>query len=94
MTLEGDKFVEATVNKPSLQIDTLKLVEPGNPERTCQVMKIKGDKKILENKKPVDAPLLLDEEVECIEKWIASLKKIKSEKNNAPLPESKKQPVN
>ncbi len=92
LNLEDDKFVEAIVNVPSLQIDTLKLVDTKRPERSYLLMKVKGGEGIVDNRMPVEAPPLVDEEIEIIEKWIFSLKEPEAVKETIKLekPEKKK----
>lgn len=74
LNLEPDKFYDAIVDVPSLQIDSLKLVDTKSPQKSYLLMKIKGDKGIVEDRMPIDAPPLKAEEIEAIEKWIVSLK--------------------
>ena len=74
LTLEEDKFFEAIVNVNSLQVDSLKLVDTKQPEKSYLLMKVKGTEGIVDDRMPIDAPPLVDEEIEVIEKWIQSLK--------------------
>ena len=82
--------MEALIDVNSLQIDSLKLVDTKNPEKSYLLMKVRGDKGIVDQRMPVDAPPLKAEEIEVVEKWVASLKvpapdvkeKIEGEKKN------------
>jgi hypothetical protein len=74
LNLEPDKFYDAIVDVPSLQIDSLKLVDSKSPKKSYLLMKIKGEKGIVEDRMPIDAPPMKAEEIEVIEKWIVSLK--------------------
>lgn len=73
LNLETDKYFDAIVGKPSLQIDSLKLVEKGDPAKSYLYMKVAGTPGIIEQKMPVDAPALTQPEIAAIEKWIISL---------------------
>jgi len=74
LNLEPEKFYDAIVDVPSLQIDSLKLVDTKSPERSYLLMKIKGEQGIVGDRMPIDAPPLKAEEIEVIEKWIQALK--------------------
>jgi len=73
LNLEPDKFYNAIVDVPSLQIDTLKLVDTKSPEKSYLLMKIKGEKRIVGDRMPEETPPMKPEEIEVIEKWIQSL---------------------
>ncbi|UCE05949.1 MAG: hypothetical protein JSW07_20555 [bacterium] len=74
LSLEEDKFFEAIVNVTSSQVDSLNLVDTKQPGESYLLMKVKGSEGIVESKMPVDAPPLIEDEIEVIEKWIQSLK--------------------
>lgn len=74
LSLEDDKFFEAIVNVNSSQVDSLKLVDTKQPEKSYLLMKVKGSEGIVDERMPDDAPPLTEEEIEVIEKWIHSLK--------------------
>ncbi|MBN2092834.1 hypothetical protein JW964_24650 [candidate division KSB1 bacterium] len=77
LNLETDKFVAAMVDVKSLQIDSLKMVDTKAPEKSYLLMKIRGDKGIIESRMPIDAPPLKDAEVKAIEAWVKGLAKDK-----------------
>jgi len=93
LNLEADKFVAAIVDQPSLQIDSLKLVDTKTPEKSYLLMKVKGSKGIVEAKMPVDAPPLKSEEIKAIEDWIVSLQKAAPKTGKAIKSEVKKKPT-
>ena len=86
LSLEPEKFLEATVGVNSLQVDSLKLVDTKNPEKSYLLMKVKGSDGIVESIMPIDAPPLVDEEIEVIEKWINSLKVAGTDKKTLEKP--------
>ena len=90
LNLETDKFFDAIINIQSLQVDTLKLVDTKNPQKSYLLKKIKGEPGIVDSKMPVDAPPLSEEELDRIEKWINSLAVKKGEEEAIKLQESKK----
>jgi hypothetical protein len=81
LNLEPDKFYAAIVDVPSLQIDSLKLVDTKSPEKSYLLMKIKGEKGIVGDRMPEEAPPMKPEEIEVIEKWIQSLQASATGKN-------------
>jgi len=86
LNLESDKFFDAIVDVPSLQIDTLKLVDTKAPEKSYLLMKIKGDKGIVEDRMPIDAPPMKAEEIAVIEQWIFSLQASETMETKPALP--------
>ena len=87
LNLEEDKFLQALINVPSLEVETLKLVDTKNPDKSYLLMKIRGDEGIVDDRMPVDAPPLKDEEIKIIENWVLSLAEM--DKSQI-LPKSKK----
>lgn len=73
LNLEEDKFLKALLNIPSQEIPSLKLVDKENQEQSYLLMKIKGDKKIVGRRMPLDSPPLREDEIKIIEDWISSL---------------------
>ena len=90
LNLEPDKFYNATVDMPSLQVDSLKLVDTKNPEQSYLLKKVNGESGIVESRMPVDAPPLKEEEIEIIKNWIFNLAENTQKKEDVKLPESKK----
>ena len=70
LSLEGD-FAGRIVGVASEQRSDLKLVDPGNPNRSYLLMKVRGDDEIISQQMPPGAPLSA-EQVEIIRAWIAS----------------------
>lgn len=75
LNLEQRKFKKALIDKPSMQIDTLKLVDTARPEKSYLLMKINGTKGIINGRMPIDEPLT-KKEIAAIESWIKSLREI------------------
>ena len=90
LNLEPDKFLESVLNAPSQEINSLKMVDTKNPEKSYLLMKIRGDKGIKGSRMPDDAPPLKKEEIKAIEDWIFSLKEPGAEKEKAPPSEDVK----
>lgn len=88
--LEADKFVAAIVDVPSLQVDSLKLVDTKNPEKSYLLMKVKGTKGIVGDRMPEEAPPLKGEEIAAIEQWIVSLTTAPPSEGIAKVPEAEK----
>ena len=90
LNLEPDKFFNAIVDVPSLEVDSLKLVDTKNPESSYLLNKVKGETGIVGNRMPDDAPPLKEEEIEIIENWLFSLAEKTEKKEDIILPDSKK----
>ncbi len=88
--LEADKFVAATVDVPSLQIDSLKLVDTKSPEKSYLLMKVKGTKGIVGDRMPEEAPPLKAEEIAAIEQWIRSLQPSTPSEGIEKIPDAEK----
>jgi hypothetical protein len=73
LNLEADQMVKAMVNVPSIGIDSLKLVDLENPEKSYLLMKIKGSEGIVDDRMPIEAPPLPDAQIQTIEDWIMRL---------------------
>ncbi len=80
LNLERRKFKKALIDKPSMQVDTLKLVDTENPEKSYLLMKINGTKGIINGRMPIDEPLT-KKEIATIESWIKNLREISTKKN-------------
>ncbi len=70
LSLEGD-FAGRIVGIDSGQRPDFKLVDPGNPDGSYLLIKVRGDDEIVSQQMPPDAPLSA-EQVEIIRAWIAS----------------------
>ena len=70
LSLEGD-FADNIVGVASEQRSDLKLVDPGNPNKSYLLMKVRGDDEIISQQMPPGNPLSA-EQVEIIRAWIAS----------------------
>lgn len=90
LNLEADKFVAAIVDVPSLQVDSLKLVDTKNPEKSYLLMKVKGTKGIVGDRMPEEAPPLKGEEIAAIEQWIVSLTAAPPSEGIEKVPEAEK----
>ena len=70
LSLEGD-FAARIVGVDSGQRPDLKLVDPGNPDGSYLLIKVRGDDEMVSQQMPPGAPLSA-EQVEIIRAWIAS----------------------
>lgn len=73
MDLTRDHFYNATVGKQSASAPEEKIVDPGNPEGSYLIKKIKGAEGIVGMQMPMVGDKLTDEEVGTIEQWISKL---------------------
>ena len=69
LSLEGD-FAGRIVGVASEQRSDLKLVDPGNPDKSYLLLKVRGDDEIISQRMPPGSPLSA-EQVEIIRAWIA-----------------------
>ena len=69
LSLEGD-FAGRIVGVASEQRPGFKLVDPGNPNKSYLLMKVRADDEIISQQMPPGAPLSA-EQVEIIRAWIA-----------------------
>lgn len=70
LNLEVERFYDTTVDIPSIQIESLKLVDTSDPEASYLLMKIRGDEGIKQNRMPFMAPPLTDDEIQTVRLWI------------------------
>ena len=70
LSLEGD-FAAHIVGVASGQRPDFKLVDPGNPNKSYLLIKVRGDDEIVSQRMPPGNPLPA-EQVEIIRAWIAS----------------------
>ena len=70
LSLEGD-FAARIIGVASGQRPDLKLIDPGNPDGSYLLIKVRGDDEIVSQQMPPGAPLPA-EQVEIIRAWIAS----------------------
>ncbi|MDE2704152.1 MAG: hypothetical protein F4Z57_19875 [Gemmatimonadetes bacterium] len=70
LSLEGD-FASRIVGVDSGQRPDFKLVDPGNPNKSYLLIKVRGDDEIVSQQMPPGNPLPA-EQVEIIRAWIAS----------------------
>ena len=73
MNLTKDNYYQNLVNQPSLEVPDMKRVEPGHPEKSYLIQKIKGTEGIIGLQMPMTGDKLTDEEVGKIEQWIREI---------------------
>lgn len=69
LSLEGD-FAARIVGVASEQRSDFKLVDPGNPDKSYLLIKVRGDDEMISQQMPPGSPLSA-EQVEIIRAWIA-----------------------
>ena len=69
MSLEGD-FAGRIVGVASEQRSDFKLVDPGNPDKSYLLLRVRGDDEMISQQMPPGSPLSA-EQVEIIRAWIA-----------------------
>ena len=69
LSLEGD-FAARIVGVASEQRSDFKLVDPGKPDKSYLLLKVRGDDEIISQQMPPGSPLSA-EQVEIIRAWIA-----------------------
>ncbi len=70
MSLEAESVAAEIIGVTSTQLADLKRVDPGNPEGSYLLKKLRGDSDILKGQMPLDG-VLPDEQIEMIREWIA-----------------------
>lgn len=73
MNLTADQFYANTVGQPSLEKPDVKRVEPGHPEKSYLVQKIKGEEGIVGLQMPMTGDKLTEAEIATIEQWIREI---------------------
>ena len=73
LSLESPVFVKTMVGMPCAQMDTLKLVEPGRPDRSYLIMKVAGDPRIKGQRMPKGAEPLGVAQIKLLTDWVVAL---------------------
>lgn len=84
LSLESTVFVTAMVGMPCAQMDTLKLVEPGRPDRSYLIMKVAGDPRIKGKRMPKGEDPLTAEQVKILTDWVVALAPAPADSTTAP----------
>lgn len=66
---EGRTFMQI-VGVPSVEDPNLLRIEPGNPDDSYLIRKIRGDPSIVEERMPFGGPYLTQEEIDVIVQWV------------------------
>ncbi|HUF09446.1 MAG TPA: DUF5777 family beta-barrel protein [Rhodothermales bacterium] len=83
MTLTSEGFFSSTVGKPSIEMPSLNRVQPGDPEASYLVKKIRGDDDIIGLQMPFSGDKLNPEEVDAIIRWVSGLNDTDAERNDS-----------
>ena len=70
MSLEAESVAAEIIGVASTQLANLKRVDPGNPEGSYLLKKLRGDSDIVNSQMPLGS-VLSDEQIEMIREWIA-----------------------
>jgi hypothetical protein len=73
MSLEGETFIGHTVSEPSRERPELDLIDPGNPDGSYLLMKVRGHEDIVGAPMPFSGNRLSEQEIEAIENWVNAL---------------------
>jgi hypothetical protein len=73
LNLEPDKLPASVAGVSSLEKPDLKIVEPGAPEQSYLLAKVKGEAGIVGKRMPANRDPLPEEQIQQIEEWIKSL---------------------
>ena len=73
MNLGRETFVGHTVGEPSRERPDLAIVDPGNPDSSYLVMKVRGHEDIVGAPMPFTGTRLSEQEIASIEDWINAL---------------------
>ena len=86
MDLSEDQFYASLVGTPSMERPELMRVQPGEPENSYLIMKIRGGPGIVGVQMPLIGDKLSEEEIGTLEDWIRSLDTV-DEARKAAAPE-------
>ncbi len=70
LVLEAGRTFSETVNVPSSQVASFDIIEPGDPERSYMIKKLRGDADIQGLRMPRFGPFLTDEEIGQVISWV------------------------
>ena len=85
MDLTRDHFYNATVNKQSQSAPDHKIVDPGNPEGSYLLKKLRGDEGIVGMQMPMVGDKLTDAELKTIENWVVELGNVTDVEKKRPV---------
>jgi len=73
LNLEPEKFPTSAAGVLSLGMPDLKIVDPGAPEKSYLLAKVRGASGIVGKRMPMNRDPLTEEQIRRIEEWIKSL---------------------
>ena len=71
MSLESGVVAAEIINVASSQNSDLKRVDPGNPDSSYLLIKLRADEGMVSQQMPLGGGALSDEQIEMVRKWIA-----------------------
>jgi len=74
LSLEPDKILAATLDKPTAGDPARKLIDTSAPEKSYLLAKVRGDRNIGGSRMPARQPRLPESEIKLLEDWIHGLK--------------------
>lgn len=86
MSLERETFVGHTVDEPSRERPDLAIIDPGNPDSSYLLMKVRGDEDIVGAPMPFTGNRLSEREIASIEDWVNGLADVDVEALTAGAP--------
>lgn len=70
LVLEAGRTFGETVNVPSIQVASFDIIEPGDPERSYMIKKLRGAADIQGLRMPRFGPFLTDEQIGQVISWV------------------------
>ena len=71
MSLESGVVAAEIINVASSQNSDIKRVDPGNPDGSYLLIKLRADEDMVSQQMPLGGGALSDEQIEMVRKWIA-----------------------
>ena len=71
MSLESGVVAAEIINVASSQRSDLKRIDPGNPDDSYLLIKLRADEDMVSQQMPLGGGALSDEQIEMVRKWIA-----------------------
>ncbi|MBD3347985.1 MAG: hypothetical protein GF400_02165 [Candidatus Eisenbacteria bacterium] len=73
LDLSEDRLAASLIDVVSTEVDSLALVEPGDPDASYLVIKVRGDEGMIGRMMPLGGKPLPDEDIDELVTWIAGL---------------------
>lgn len=84
MDLTRENYYATAVDQLSKEVPTQKIIDPGNPDASYMIQKVKGEDGIVGLPMPMTGDKLTDAEIATIEQWISKLGEVADTAPRAP----------